>query len=135
MKTIKAYPPNYEEICQAFPYVRERKTLVFTYGDIIYKPGKGVIPTHLRVHEVTHANQQGDDPAGWWKRYLEEPEFRLDQEVKAYRKQWEYIDRFNHNYWEKRELFEKITDDLSSEVYGNMISKAEAVRLISNEKQ
>lgn len=129
MKVVKETPPNYEEICKVFD-IRGSKSIVFTYGDTIYNPGGGKISKHLLVHEKVHIKQQGDNPAGWWDRYLVDKKFRLDQEVEAYRKQWRHILRNNHNLKERAFLLNKIAGDLSGPIYGNVVGMGEAVELI-----
>lgn len=130
MKVIHAFPPNYEEICKVFP-IAGIKTIVFTYGDILYRPGRsGAVPGHLKTHERTHEKQQGNDPAGWWAKYLVDKDFRLSQEVEAYRRQYRYFISTNHNIKEQVVFLDRIADDLSSEIYGNMVTKEEAKKLI-----
>lgn len=130
MKVIKAYPPNYAEICKVFK-IADKKNIVFTYGDTLYRPDRsGAIPNHLRVHERTHEKQQGGDPAGWWNRYLVDKDFRLSQEVEAYRRQYQFFISTNHNIKEQVAFLERISDDLASDIYGNLVTNSEAKRLI-----
>ena len=130
MKIIKDFPPNYVEICKVFD-ITDIKTLVFTYGDTIYAPGKTrAIPKDLKIHEKTHQKQQGNDPAGWWKKYLTDKKFRLDQEVEAYGNQYRFFIGRNHNLKEQSSFLEKIVSDLSSRIYGNIVTKLEAEKLI-----
>lgn len=81
------------------------------------------------IHEQTHWRQQGDDPAGWWNKYLVDSNFRVEQELAAYKNQyWEYLkhhDRNNANHFAM-----KIARDLSSSLYGNILSFSEAFYLI-----
>jgi hypothetical protein len=131
MNLIHDYPPNYQDIIKVFPAVASIKTVIFTYGNYVYYPGKiKSIVEHLKVHERTHRKQQGDDPAGWWKKYLADPKFRLDQEVEAYRNQYQFYKGRNHNLKEQVSFLGHIADDLSSEIYGGIISRAEAIDLI-----
>jgi hypothetical protein len=130
MKVIKSFPPNYDEICKVFP-IAGIKTIVFTYGDTLYRPGRsGAVPGHLDAHERTHTRQQGNDPAGWWKRYLVDKEFRLSQEVEAYRNQYRFFKSKNHNIKEQINFLDMIAYDLSSEMYGNLVTKEEAKKII-----
>lgn len=133
MNIVHDYPPNIEDIRKVFD-LRNRPTVIFTYGDTVYKPGgKGSIPEHLKIHERTHTRQQGDDPAAWWRKYLSDPAFRLDQELEAYRRQYNHIKNTNHNLREQTSFLIGIAEDLASEIYGNIITKEEAIRLIKNE--
>jgi hypothetical protein len=134
MKVVKDFPPNYNEIADVFN-IKDKKGIVFTYGDTIYCPfKKGKIPEHLKVHEKVHMRQQGNDPASWWKRYLVDEEFRLRQEVEAYRKQYKFFKSRNHDLEEQKGFLEKIASDLSGEIYGNVISKEEAKKEICDRK-
>lgn len=130
MKIIKEYPPNIEEIKKVFDI--EGKPVVFTYGEVLYNPTGGEIPQHLLVHEETHTKQQGDDPAGWWRKYISDQKFRLDQELEAYKKQYKFYCMQTANRNKRFELLQRIARDLSSKVYGNIISFNDAFKLIRN---
>jgi hypothetical protein len=128
MNVINDWPPNIKAIRQVF----DLKGLnpVFTYGDTLYNPGGEPIPPHLMAHERVHEKQQGANPAGWWERYLVDSDYRLRQEVEAYRAQWvvsEYLPRK-----ERRLLFRAITHDLSGKMYGFLIPLEKAQFLIKN---
>lgn len=130
MKILKENPPNYEEICKVFDVV-ESKSIVFTYGDTIYNPSGGEVSNNLYAHEKVHMKQQGDDPAGWWNKYLVDKKFRLTQEVEAYRKQWKYFVNHNHHIEAQKQLLNKIANDLASPIYGNIIDLKGAIKLIT----
>lgn len=131
MKILNELPPNYEEVAKVFD-IRGRRGIVFTYGDTVYVPfKKGSIPDHLKVHERTHSKQQGNDPAGWWNKYIRYPQFRLEQEIEAYRNQYLFFKARNHNIGEQRNFLSRIAADLSSGMYGTVIGFEEARRAIS----
>lgn len=130
MKIKHKYPPNYQEIIEHFPTVENMTGVIFTYGNKLYVPGGENIPDDLMKHEETHQRQQmemGIDE--WWNRYFEDAEFRLDQEVEAYRNQYKYA-RENYDRADYRQLLKKIAKDLSRPMYGSIINKKEAVKLI-----
>ncbi len=130
MIIIREYPPNYKEICKVFD-IKDRGTIVFTWGDKIYCQDKvGKLPEDIKVHEATHQIQQAGDPKKWWDRYLIDISFRLDQEVEAYRNQYNFFLKFNHNIKDQEKLLDKISGDLSSKTYGNIVTKLEARNLI-----
>ena len=133
MKIVYFYPPNIKEISEKF---KLRKTVVFTYGNIIYNPGRGKITDDLKVHESTHMRQQAKGPwygpELWWKEYLKNPAFRLDQEVEAYRNQLIYFKSKNHDVRKVLAFKDKLARDLSSEIYGNLVHYQTADRLIKN---
>ena len=83
------------------------------------------------VHEETHERQQAlMGVVAWWDRYLIDDEFRLSQEVEAYRNQYAFI-RENLNRTERRRLLAFIVKDLCGPIYGNLVSKQEAENLIT----
>src|SRR5262249_17898730 len=87
MKVIKDFPPNYDSIKVALPNCPVQA--IFSYGDIIYNPSGRDIPTDQIKHEEIHAEEQkkiGMD--SWWALYLQDPEFRLTEEIKAYGEQF-----------------------------------------------
>ncbi len=132
MKLVFDFPPNFEVIKTALPDVVGNQRVIFTYGDTIYYPyGKHSIPEHLKVHERTHTKQQGEHPDDWWIKYLSFPMFRLAQEIEAYRRQYQFFISKNHNLKEQREFLYRIASDLSSSVYGNMVSLELAINKIT----
>lgn len=126
MEIIYGYPPNIEEIKKHFSL---SDSVVFTYGNKLYNPHKGHVDEHLMKHEETHARQQGDDPAAWWKKYLSDPEFRLQQEAEAYGRQYRSF-AVHHDRNKVFFFLHGIAYDLSSGIYGNIISLEEAKKLI-----
>lgn len=127
MKISFDYPPNIKEIKKAFK-ISDRT--VFTYGDTLHNPGRGKIPHDLLVHEITHMEQQGDNPAGWWRKYIKDTEFRLNQEVEAYRNQYRQYIKIVKDRNKRAVFIYRIATDLSSDLYGKIINYSEAVRLI-----
>lgn len=127
MKIVKDYPPNIEDIRKKFDL--KDKSIVFTYGDTLYNPTGSDIPENLMKHEETHEKQQGKDIKGWWSRYLEDNQFRLEQELEAYRNQYKYVEE-NGNRETKRDFLKHIARDLSSHIYGNIINFEQAKQLI-----
>ena len=133
MQIVKDYPPNIELIKANFQI---SGNTVFCYGDTLYNPGGYKISSDLLAHEKVHQKQQGNDPSGWWRRYIEDKAFRLSQEVEAYRKQFRvYKNSLGHisfkNRLEKEQAFlNRIATDLSSALYGSLISLPEAKRRI-----
>lgn len=129
MKQIIGFPPNIEKIRKAFDI--EDKPVVFTYGDILYNPLGGHVSKDLEVHELTHTKQQGSSPEDWWDRYINDKQFRLDQEIEAYRNQYEYYCRKNKSLNAQFRFLRTLSHYLSSEVYGNLVTRSEAMDLIN----
>ena len=103
--------------------------VVFTYGDTCHCKDD-IIPDWLEAHESVHTEQQGEAPASWWDRYFDDSAFRLSQELEAYQVQYQWIlkrikDRNSRFKW-----LNKFATDLSSSMYGGIVTKAEAMRLI-----
>jgi len=128
MKIVYAYPPNYTDILERFGELE--KTVVFTYGDTIYSPMTQEIPHNLGVHETVHMHQQGDDPEGWWDRYLRDDEFRLSQEVEAYYTQYEFVKQEIKDRNLLTRFLMKIAADLSGPMYGNIVTHRQAFLMI-----
>lgn len=126
----KDWPPNIEEIRKVF--TGDFKNVVFTHGDTIYNPEGLPISQDLYVHESIHATQQRlheGGPKEWWKKYLESPEFRLEQELQAYSAQYRVIKATSTAKYTKSFLH-RITDDLSSDLYGKIVTYPKAESLI-----
>lgn len=83
MNVVDGFPPNYADILKAFPLVAQGGA-IFAWDTTIYNPSRVVVDDPLFVHEITHRDQQAGDPAGWWQRYIADPQFRLDQETPAH---------------------------------------------------
>jgi len=132
MKIIKAFPPNYADICKALPGVKGKGMVVFTYGDTIYTPTGQSIQEHLRRHEETHERQQAKmTPKVWWERYLSDPSFRFSQELEAYQTQYKYIkDNLGREF--RRKMLGHISKDLASDIYGEVCDKETAKKLIES---
>jgi hypothetical protein len=129
MKIVMNYPPNIDQIRKNF---RIPHNAVFTFGDTIYSPHRAGLDEHLQIHEGTHTTQQGDDPAGWWDKYLKDPQFRLDQELQAYINQFESFKKKN-NSQKSLEFASSIAGDLASPMYGGIISFEKAFKLITKD--
>lgn len=128
MKISYDYPPNIEKIRETFDLTG--KTPVFTYGDTIYNPHKGFIPADLLIHERTHQVQQGEAPDEWWDKYLTDSEFRLMEEIEAYCYQYKAFCEVYRDRNQRFDFLNRLAKDLSSAMYGNIISYSEAVRVL-----
>ena len=133
MKIVKDFPPNIKDIEARFGVLPQG--VIFTYGDILYRPyDVGFIDQPLMVHEETHTKQQGDSPDKWWVKYLSDDNFRLSQEIEAYQNQYKEMKVV---YKDRNKVFlglNKIAKDLSSSIYGNVISFEDAIKIIRGER-
>jgi len=131
MKIVHDYPPNYKIIKKAFN-LNKHENVVFTYGDTLYVPQgeQTVIDKYLMRHEETHARQQGQmTPQWWWDEFMSNPKFRLEQELEAYREQYKAMQDLSPE--QKAGYLTHIAKDLSSEIYGNLLSFEQAVDVIT----
>lgn len=125
MKTVYLFPPNYAEINRAFKV--RGKAVLFCYGSTIYNPGRIKIPPQLLVHEAVHSRQQEacDGPEHWWRRYIEDKQFRLEQEITAH--QAEYRDMCERGNWC---YLDAVAARLASPLYGRLIDFPTARELV-----
>lgn len=129
IKVVKAFPPNYDVICKHIPAVRQKKTIVFTYGDTVYAPSGIDLSPDLEAHEQVHIGRQSN-PDEWWSKYLTDVQFRLDEELAAYRVQYGYALE-HYSRANRRLLLTHISKDLSGAMYGKLITRKEAIKLIT----
>ena len=127
MNLVIAFPPNYKQIKEKF---NPPTGTVFTYGDTVYCPDSPKLSPDLLVHELTHINQQGNDPETWWNKYIEDPNFRLEQEVEAYREQYKKFCQLKKDRNIQARFLFYIAGELASATYGHLIGRDEAVRRI-----
>ncbi len=127
MKTSTELPPIYAECVDRFGV--DFNDTVFTYGDTCHS--KRPMPEHLIIHESVHSRQQGNDPEGWWRRYLDDGKFRLDQEIEAYRAQYLFYTQTIRDRNACARFLHSIALDLSGPMYGRIIGYREASNLIS----
>lgn len=131
MKIVQGFPPNYNRIKEVFDLTG--KNPIFCWGDIIYFPNGTKLDEHLIVHESVHSEQQKEagGPEMWWAQYLDDPRFRLSQEVTAYRAQYKFVSE-NSSRQVSRNFLKIIAKDLSSPMYGSLVNLQEAINLIKN---
>lgn len=103
MNIVKSYPPNYELVKLALPVTESN---IYCYGDTIYNPSGGYIPDDILYHENVHKEQQGDEVELWWNRYLRDKDFRYEQELEAYAKQYNLIKQHFSAQISKEALYE-----------------------------
>jgi hypothetical protein len=140
----KEYPPNIDAIDRRFNV--KDKPVIYAYAPFIYNP-KGVILTpELLRHEVTHLYQQtpvwssGESEVNtnavalWWEQYIDDPQFRLWQEIPAHQNEYLAHLDLKPNRHVRRALIKQIAKRLSGPLYGNLISLADAKKLINMER-
>ena len=121
MKIINVDPPNIKQI-EAVLGPDKTKANVYCYGNTIYNPNKLKLEPHIIVHEKVHSEQQrriGIDY--WWMRYLDDKNFRLENELEAYAIQYKYVKDLFKDAIAKLFLTD-ISEVLASETYGNILT-------------
>jgi hypothetical protein len=119
-------PEIYERLNKVFG-VNWDDGIIITYGDTIYC--KYPLTPEKIAHETIHTIQQ-QDPVAWWDKYIEDVDFRISQELEAYKAECEFIKKGNKSRNEKYQLIRQNAIDLSSFIYGNIISFSEAYKLL-----
>lgn len=132
MKIVNTPPPKhiYDKARELWG-VDFNKGVIFTYGDTIHT--KNDLSDELLVHEKTHIKQQLSYPGGpdkWWEKYFKDEQFRLEEELQAYRKQVAWIKARVKGRQQRFEAIKPIARLLSSSMYGNIISFQEALKLL-----
>ncbi len=131
-------PPIYDEVNKLFKLEERGLGAVFTYGSTIFNPFGVKIPADLLAHEEAHMEQQEgnvDVAAIWWKRYLQDDQFRLDQETEAYGVQYKFYCRGVKDRNKRDRYLRECAKMLSGQLYGNIVGQAEATKLIKDYAQ
>lgn len=126
LEGIKFRPQNefplLEEFKKKFPI---DNNTIFALGDTIYSNNN--LPDHLIAHELKHLEQQAEyGIKEWFYDYLEDPKFRLEQEVAAYRIQLKTITSRDARCLQRQLCIR----DLSGPLYGNLLTREQIEKLI-----
>lgn len=103
--------------------------IVIAWSGTIYC--KNDVPPDVVYHEGVHLKQQADmGKEKWLKKYLTNPEFRLEMEKEAYIAQAKLI---KHGVTQRNNLYlclREIAQDFSHSTYGSLISFDEALKIL-----
>lgn len=136
MSIVVGDPPNIEAIKAVFPIVASRfqRGIYFCYGDTIYNPCGRPIEKQLIAHEAIHALQTRDagGPEKWWEIYLTNQERRFEFEVEAHRVEYASIIADGYARPIRRRYLAFCAERLAGPLYGNMVGKAAAKKLITS---
>jgi hypothetical protein len=130
----RAYPPMIEMIDAAFSV--RGKPILYAWGHTIYNPLGVEVGPELVAHEHVHAMRQGTDIEGWWRRYITEPAFRLEEEIPAHVAEFKELCVIHAPKWQgsrrglRRMLAGHVASKLSAPLYGGLISFEQARRTI-----
>ena len=127
MQIVQEQPPFVDQLGKVF---RLPEGAIFTFGDVIYNPSGNPIDQPLLMHEGTHSLRQGNDPSGWWQKYIKDDKFRLGEELLAYRVQYGEAKKYIKDRNALAKYLFRLAGDLSSAMYGNVVTRSEALKLI-----
>lgn len=132
MVVLNMQPPLFDEIAAALPLART-PGIIFAWGAAIYNPSGAPISPHLHAHEEVHGKRQGNDVEGWWRRYIADASFRLDEEIPAHQAEYREFCRLNtagqaRNH--RRLALHAIAKKLAAPLYGNLIRYDDARKLL-----
>lgn len=101
-KIVDEVPPVYDRAVKEFGVSWDN--CCFAYAPNIHIKGGKIRDKDLLEHELVHIRQQLNYSGGseaWWERYFDDEEFRLDQELEAYRHQYKYVVAHypRHSHW------------------------------------
>lgn len=111
----------------------------WTYGETLYNPGGIAIRPDIIAHEEQHMRQQaaiGKDE--WWKRYLAEPRFRLEQEAEAYGVQYRFYCKTVGDRNAHARFLHMVAGQLSGPLYQIAVSQQQArtmIEVLAGKKQ
>jgi hypothetical protein len=132
VNVVRGRPPNFDEIAAALPSALTRGA-IFCYGDTIFNPDGVRLSPALRAHEAVHAQRQGKtDEAirGWWKSYLADAKFRLDEELPAHQAEFKTFCRLERDKEQRHRFLVGLAQRLSGPLYGGLIDFHAAKRAI-----
>lgn len=142
MKILKAFPPNYAALAEHFP-IKGRQGILYAWGDRLYNPSGIKLLPWLMAHEQTHMDRQlghylchiaGYTPVeNWWIRYVQNPKFRLNEEILAHRAEWQSFLQHTENKAQQQQYLNQIAARLSSPLYGSLLTLSEATREITSD--
>lgn len=133
MEVKYAFPPNYAKIVAAFPHVEHNRHVLFCYGRFIWNPYGCTLAERDHAHEKVHSNRQGDNPEAWWERYLADPVFRFEEEVLAHVVEYAFVSGPDTARNERRFYLNHIAERLAGPLYGRLITKDLAKRLLKEQ--
>ena len=124
------FPPIYSEIAAVFR-IHECRDVVFSFGPRLYNPYGLTIATEILAHEAIHGVRQrtGDHVLDWWKRYMEEPKFRLAEEAQAHRAEYRWLLAHGARK-QRRKALKQVAIKLASPLYGRLVNADKARRIL-----
>lgn len=140
MKIIKAFPPNFSDIAAHFP-VKGHTGILYAFGELLYNPSGYNLMPWLIDHEEVHGKRQlstylcdspsPDSVLRWWRRYMNNPRFRLNEEILAHQAEWKSYLKHTSNKTQQQFYLAQMVERLSGPLYGKLITPSEAAREIT----
>jgi len=128
MNIVKDWPPNIKAIRKVFTLP---KGVIFTYGNVIYNPYGARLGKSLIAHECVHIGQQEKyGVEKWWKRYLVDAEWRLEQELEAHRIEYITFCTITYSREKRNKFLFEISSRLAGPMYGRLLTIREAMKEI-----
>lgn len=111
-------PPNFDAIVAVFPGAA-REGILFAYGEDIFNPSNVSIPSWLAAHEYKHCARQFLVGAEhWWKMYLEDQDYRYNEELLAHQAEFrEALKHVKNDRNERYKLFDRTARRLIAPLY------------------
>lgn len=125
-----AFPPNYQAVCDAFPWVARTPGIIFAWGLQIFNPDGIHITPALRAHEEVHSLRQQGNPAAWWDKYLSDPAFRYAEEIPAHICEYAKLYSDNPLRNARRHYLDQVAERLAGPLYGRLTTRERAIRLL-----
>lgn len=132
MKIINTPPPNWADIKKVFPMLKWNDEVIVTYYPNVYCKNAKLSAFKI-AHENVHIYQQEKmGVEAWWQRYLGDKQFRLQQEVEAYREELFHIKTHPEltTRDQRRRYINNIVELLASDMYGNLVTRKQAEKLL-----
>lgn len=132
MKTKLVYS---NDIPAIYPSLQEKfgadwdEGLIIAYSDRIHS--KRIPDPQKWIHESVHLDRQsemGND--AWWRLYMESDQFRLEEELLAYKAEADFIKKNIKDREARFHIIMEIAKGFSSSLYGNIISTEEAYKIL-----
>lgn len=126
MKILSTFPPNYQQIKNA---VNPPPDAVFPFGDKLYNPSGAEIPADIQYHEACHQKRQKEIGINiWWTKWINDKDFRLKEELIAFKGQLIFI-KATYPAAAVKEALDEMAENLSKN-YNLNISTHKAHSLI-----
>lgn len=140
MKLEIVYAPPPQEIYEACDKrfkIRGRRGVMYCVGAKLFNPDHVFVDPLLMAHEQVHCDRQlaSGDIVSWWLQYLDDKEFRFDEELLAHREEWRLIKETVPSRQQRRKSLAFITGRLSGSLYGNLVTREQAKRLITGGRE